>query len=218
MAESSRFCSKSSPARRPGSVSVAGMSVGPATARPWRRVPRSSIIARTPSPSASTAPLRSSSRACCNRSPAWRASRCWLIPTWAVSGMGGNMSGGVGRNGTGRRPAAAGWQLGRGSSAVVAERRRHTFSKSRDCVSPRNDLGSVSERRSRVQCCASALDAPLGLIDRGGADSGADRRAQSLCGLLRLLRGEPVLDTGRIGRATLLFCGRRKGKKLEPPR
>jgi hypothetical protein len=46
----------------------------------------------------------------------------------------------------------------------------------------------------------------------------SDRCAQSLCGLLRLLRGEPVLDTGRIGLGALLFCGRRKGKKLEPPR
>jgi hypothetical protein len=45
----------------------------------------------------------------------------------------------------------------------------------------------------------------------------SDRCAQSLWGLLRLLRGE-LLDTGRIGLGVLLICGRRKRKKLEPPR
>ena len=39
----------------------------------------------------------------------------------------------------------------------------------------------------------------------------SDRCARSLCGLLRLLRGEPVLDTGRIGLgASILWKAKRQ--------
>jgi hypothetical protein len=58
-------------------------------------------------------------------------------------------------------------------------------------------------------CLPLGGGARLGHIDRGVSE----QCAQNLCGLLRFLRGEPVLDTARYGVGARYYVEGLKGKK-----
>ena len=66
--------------------------------------------------------------------------------------------------------------------------------------------GRVWRASGYEQCASNREPGPAARGPAATAEGGvSDRCAQDLCGFLRLLRGEPLLDTGRIGVGALLL-------------
>src|SRR5947208_347309 len=68
---------------------------------------------------------------------------------------------------------------------------------------PRVTAVQVRTRRGSVKADLAAIG-PQAILENTSACR--TRSAQDLCGLLRVSRGEPALDTARFGVGALLYC------------